>query len=243
MATKSVGVDGCKGGWVACVLDDAHARSVWFEVYPDLSSLWRSHGDAALVLVDIPIGLPERGVRSCDLAAKRILGRYNSRVFLTPPRRVLGCEGYPEANVLCRELADGRGLMKQLWAIAPKICEADALLLSEPSARGVLRECHPEICIWGLRGQMLQENKRTPEGAAARLALLNAHLTGLGDKISTYVSQHSKKVLGLDDVVDAALAALTARLCLDHPERARTLPVHPDVDGKGLSIEMVYFEG
>ncbi len=53
-----------------------------------------------IVVVDIPIGLPEgKEPRLCDLQVRERLGKDGSnRVFLAPPRKALGvedCEGIP----------------------------------------------------------------------------------------------------------------------------------------------------
>ncbi len=51
-----VGVDGCRGGWLAVKLSLTRrlgSRSFSFLL------LWESYQDAALILVDIPIGLLE----------------------------------------------------------------------------------------------------------------------------------------------------------------------------------------
>jgi hypothetical protein len=52
-----VGVDGCRGGWLAVRLSrDGNSDC---RIFPDMASLWAAHRQAALILVDIPIGLPE----------------------------------------------------------------------------------------------------------------------------------------------------------------------------------------
>ena len=60
-----VGVDGCRAGWLAVKLSrpgDWECR-----IFPDMASLWSAYRRAALILVDIPIGLPEAANdRSCD---------------------------------------------------------------------------------------------------------------------------------------------------------------------------------
>jgi predicted RNase H-like nuclease len=188
----------------------------------------------------MPIGLVERGVRAADVAAKRVLGRWNARVFLTPARGVFACDDYPAANVLSRELT-GKGLSKQMWHIMPKIREVDDALQDEPRLRGVVRECHPEICFWGLGGGVIGVNKKTPEGFAARLAVLERFVPGAADRVGDGLRGLPKGTAQADDVVDAMVCAVTAAGVWDGS--LRTLPESPERDARGLAMEMVYRDG
>ena len=68
-----VGVDGCRAGWLAVRLNRRGAPES--RIFPDLASLWSACHQAALILVDIPIGLPEAANdRDCDRAARKVLG-------------------------------------------------------------------------------------------------------------------------------------------------------------------------
>jgi predicted RNase H-like nuclease len=196
--------------------------------------------DCVLCCVDMPIGLAERGVRAADVAAKRVLGRWNARVFLTPARGVFACADYPAANALSRELT-GMGLSKQMWHIMPKIREVDDALRDDPRLRGVMRECHPEICFWGLGGGVVGVNKKTPEGFAARLAVLERFVPGAADRVSDALRALPKGAAQADDVVDALVCAVTAAGVWDGS--LRTLPESPERDGCGLAMEMVYRDG
>lgn len=60
------------------------------EIAPDAAAVLDYTRDCAAVGVDIPIGLPELGPRSCDLEACRRLDRAASSVFLTPVRGEAG---------------------------------------------------------------------------------------------------------------------------------------------------------
>ena len=84
-----VGVDGCPAGWfsVGLDLDGNLARC---GVYDTFERLLASNSDAELVLVDMPIGLPQdkRG-RECDEVASKKLGPRRSSVFPTPTRQTV----------------------------------------------------------------------------------------------------------------------------------------------------------
>ena len=60
-----VGVDGCRSGWFSVGFDSEGGYE--FKVFPAFSELVDYYCEAKLVLVDIPIGLPEGpGGRKCD---------------------------------------------------------------------------------------------------------------------------------------------------------------------------------
>jgi predicted RNase H-like nuclease len=78
---KYVGVDGCHAGWFAVILNEPDDWRI--TVYPNISDLWKDNTDAALVLMDIPIGLRENCTeyRICDIEARSLLGERISSVF------------------------------------------------------------------------------------------------------------------------------------------------------------------
>src|SRR5215471_17084563 len=90
-----VGVDGCPSGWIVVAESDDGLNAC---VYPDWMSVMRDHGRGSLIAVDIPIGLPARGARLCDIEARRYLGGpRGSSVFPTPVRECLIPGSYEEA--------------------------------------------------------------------------------------------------------------------------------------------------
>jgi predicted RNase H-like nuclease len=121
-----VGVDGCRGGWIGVIDDGGRLKS---RVFLDWSRLMAELHRATLIGVDIPIGLPQKGSRACDLVARRRLGRpRGSSVFPAPVRGVLGSAGsYAEISELHR-LLDGRKLTRQTSALLPKIQDVDDYL-------------------------------------------------------------------------------------------------------------------
>ena len=87
--SKFVGVDGCKGGWFSVGLDNCDGYEV--QVFKTFDELLAHYAEACLVLVDIPIGLPQGGEgRDCDPEARKLLGRpRGSSVFPTPTRQTV----------------------------------------------------------------------------------------------------------------------------------------------------------
>lgn len=104
--------DGCARGWVLAEL--AGGRPTGYRLCPDFTGVLEYVRGARLVLVDIPIGLPDaaRPHRLCDLEARHELGRRGCCVFAAPTREVLEPSGWEEASALNRTLT-GRGLSKQ----------------------------------------------------------------------------------------------------------------------------------
>jgi len=66
-----IGLDGCKAGWFAVIIERDMGWRI--DIVPDISALWNKYPKASLVLIDIPIGLREKGSkeRLCDLGGKR----------------------------------------------------------------------------------------------------------------------------------------------------------------------------
>ena len=131
---RLIGIDGCKSGWVLASADSG-SSNVCFEVVPDLRELFASaeRGDYCVV-IDIPIGLPEDGLRPCDLEARKAIGPRASSVFPTPCRASL--TGWREYRAACdlNEEACGKRLSRQAFAILPKIREVDQLVTPEMQA-------------------------------------------------------------------------------------------------------------
>jgi predicted RNase H-like nuclease len=216
-----IGVDGAAKGWVFVALEDGRFRSA--ELHPRFADGLAGHPEAAVVAVDIPIGLPEKGTRRADVEARRALPGKASSVFSTPPRPVLSAASYAKANELCRELSD-RGLSKQSYALFPKILEVDAV--EDPR----LREVHPEVSFARLAGAPVIESKRSWTGAARRRSLLADVRIEIPDDLGD-----AGRLAAADDVLDAAVAAWSAaRIAAG---QATSLPARPEViDGRKVAI-------
>jgi len=207
-AALVAGIDGCRTGWVvATVPVGDESPAVRVEVVAELGDVVRriDAGDLVVAGVDIPLGLPERGPRACDVLARRLLGPRRSSVFPTPARPVLAAASYEEACALSRAVS-GQGISRQLFNILPKIREADAVLAAAPGLRGRLFEMSPELSFATLAGAPMRHNKRTAEGRGERIEALRRGLPGVDvARISTPRGARS------DDVLDALAGAWTAR--------------------------------
>ena len=123
-----VGVDGCRGGWVAVAL--CHGSFAGATAYGRFRDLLDGVPEAVTVGVDVPIGLTGDTQRLCDTLAQERLGPRRSSVFLIPPRPVVAVEDYDDANTLCRELT-GKGLSRQAHALRRRILEVDDVLRAQ----------------------------------------------------------------------------------------------------------------
>jgi predicted RNase H-like nuclease len=152
---------------------------------------------------------------------------------------VLQASIYPDAAEINMRSA-GRGLSRQSWGIVGKIREIDELLQREPSLRGQIRECHPEVCFWALNGNVaMRHNKKTLEGRSERIEVIRRHFADVEALLDRASHEFRRKDLALDDVLDALVAAVTAK---GGHGAYKTVPATPSRDSTGLPMEMVYWE-
>lgn len=208
-----LGVDGCKIGWVGVLWGDACTVLV----APTIGDLVTLAGDVEAVAIDIPIDLPVATPRTVEaLARKRLPGRA-STVFNAPASSVLEVPDYHTGNAANRA-ALGLGLSKQTWYLVPKIRDVRDWLATGPPVPVV--EAHPEVCFAAMNGGVLVDGKTTAAGEALRRRLLLDH--GLD------VATDSRRGVAVDDVLDAAAVAWTARRVADGI--AERLPPQPRHD-------------
>jgi predicted RNase H-like nuclease len=212
-----IGVDGWRGGWVAVALDGA---GVSVTAHATFAGVLDVAAGAAVIGVDIPIGLPDTPDRPADVAARAALAPHSSRVFPTFPRRILEAPSHSEAVLRCGE---GPKISSQSFALRAKILEVDAHR-SDPR----IHEVHPELSFAAMGGLPLP-SKRSWNGASARRRLL----AEVGIEIADELGDAGR--VPPDDVLDAAAAAWTAgRIALG---QAICLPADPPLlDGRHVAI-------
>jgi predicted RNase H-like nuclease len=177
--------------------------------------------------VDIPIGLPLERCRQADLEARTFVGPRWRSVFLTPPRAVLEAPTYSEANALAIQLT-GRGISTQAFGIRTKILEVDRLA---PEGKRII-EIHPEVSFRHLAGAVLDTSKNTWAGFWTRLDLLRR--VGIDLSIDLGIAGSA----GVDDVLDAAVAAYSATRYAQG--QARSLPEPPEIGESGRPVAIWY---
>lgn len=201
---RVAGVDGCRTGWLVVLAEASPFRVVSVRVEPRIAPLI---GDDAVdvVAVDMPIGLPERSARACDVECRRVLGDRRSSVFPVPMRATLGAADYSSALEVNRERS-GVGLSKQAWFLVPKIVELDDAL-DELDAELVARvhETHPELCFRSIAGAPMAHPKRTTAGRRERLRALAPHVPE-----PVRARRATPTGAAPDDVLDALVLAVRA---------------------------------
>jgi predicted RNase H-like nuclease len=217
-----VGIDGTAVGWVAVAL-----RSGAFDAAVaacEFGTLVSRFPHAHVVAVDMPIGIPERGVREADVAARRVLrGARCSSVFVVPPRAVLEADDYAAALRRCEPMG-APGVSRQAFGLRRRIFEVDEVAATMPH----LVEVHPEVSFHALNWGPLGASKHSSNGWHERrhlLARAGIHIPG---------ELPEARGAGPDDVVDAAVAAWTALRV--YRKTAGTLPVGPPIDGRGRPV-------
>jgi predicted RNase H-like nuclease len=219
------GLDACRTGWVAVVLEDGRFATAFVEA--TFTATLGRLDDAVAIGVDIPIGLPADGAgpRLADQAARGFVGPRRGSVFPTPPRAPLLAPSYADARRLLPSLS------AQSYALRLKILEVDAALrelLEVDEALGDrIFEVHPEVSFAALAGRHLPHPKRTWNGLMERRRLL----AGAGIELPDALPVDAPA----DDVLDAAVVAWTAH------RKARgaavALPADPPwQDGRAVAI-------
>ena len=230
-----VGVDGCKEGWVCVFLVPGSMPDIC--VLPTPRSVLARFPSPAVVAVDIPIGLTDKGRRSCDVEARsRLRAPRASSVFPAPIRPILDCQSRLEASERHRAI-DGRGFGAQAWGILPKIREWDDTLQSTPDRLSELFEVHPEVCFCTLNsGKPMDFSKRSEPGAMERRRLLE-EVFGR-EAVASVLANPSRRPAKDDDVLDALVVLWTAgRIARGE---ARTLPEKREIDRVGLPMAIWY---
>ena len=227
-----LGVDGCADGWV-CLRESQNRLSV--TLLPTFAQLLQQVPTDAIIAIDIPVGLTEKGARTCDMAARRFLKRPRaSSVFPAPVRAAL--VGGTYKNVCeAHYRADGRRISRQAFCILPKIRDVDDIMVTNPALQARVREIHPEIsfALWN-HGRPMQHRKNRSAGRAERESLIDA--VWPGDRERLKLELHSFRCKP-DDLNDAFAALWTARRILNGESRA--FPTDPVTDRLGLRMQIV----
>lgn len=237
MKNSYAGVDGCPSGWLGIQLNRGGQWAA--DLFPDATSLWQRFQAAKLILIDIPIGLPDRKImsRECDQEARRLLGwPRSSSVFPCPARAATDSLDY--ANACERNQTEvGKRLSMQTFCILDKVRQVDDLLRREPAARPKMREIHPELCFWAFNGKNpMRYRKSKHDGFNERMRVLSTLYPGADRIVSEILDRYPRSQVRRDDVLDALVAAITA----SESENLLVIPKFEQRDARGLRMEMVY---
>lgn len=234
MTDRVIGVDGCKGGWIAVIWGDTLEHRLC-QTFAEVLEL-----NGRIIAVDMPMGLPELSRRTAEREVRAKIGKRRSSVFTVPSRAAIECQDYREAcEINLKHSAPPRMFSLQAFHLFPKIREIDKHLNLKPELQSCIFEVHPELSFWAMNGGTPLEfpkkvrNRVSEVGLAFRRHLLEGVGFPLG-RIPT--SSYRRKDVQPDDLLDACACAWSARRILEG--RAVTFPAKPETDARGLRMQI-----
>lgn len=216
-----IGVDGCRKGWIVALIDNQ--KNLSLEIITDLVHLKRF--STATILIDMPIGFPEKQYRQCEIEARILLGNARrSSVFFTPHKKAVYANSHPEASSVNKQYI-GKGVSIQTWNICQKIKLLNKFVDENKDLH--IRESHPELCFYVLNNcQAFLSKKSTQAGIADRERIIAAHSTDYLDVIAETMVATKRKDVKMDDILDATVMAIRASTCM-----LKQVPTDPSYDG------------
>lgn len=183
--------------------------------------------DALVFAVDMPIGFPVgKTERKADGLARAMVGPRHSSVFPALHPKALAQDSREAADAVSR-IETGRGVSANSFSLAPKVREVERIASTDER----VYEVHPEVSFVGLAEHHLESKKQWDGFTERRMLLEKACIfipanLGLGGNV------------GLDDVLDAAIAAWSA----DRIARgvAASLPDCLEQDANGRKVAIWY---
>jgi len=230
-----VSVDGCKDGWLAIAFQERAKPEA--KIFKTIENLWSHYKNAKLILIDMPIGLPEKGgeKRQCDVEARKKIRERKNSIFPVPCRKAVHTRSKEEA---IRNNLPG-GISPFTWGIVPKIKEVDEFLSKNKDARSRIRETHPEVCFWALnREKPMRYSKKEDKGFEERSRCLLRLFPPAKEVIDCTLRNFPRSKVARDDILDALVTAVTA---YKSKGKLKTIPEDPPIDSKGLPMQIVYY--
>ena len=157
-------------------------------------------------------------------------------MFSVPPRAAIHAADFRATCAAALAASEPpRKVSKQLFMIAPKICEVDALLRVGPAFVPRVYEVHPELAFWRLNGERALTKPKKVKGVCYEpdLALRRDLLMAAGFPQSV-ANAALPGGAGADDLLDALACAAIARRV--HAGTARPFPDPPGRNGFGLPV-------
>lgn len=227
----SVGIDGCRGGWITAAICNGKLDIYKFD------SLYEITDELPFdtCLIDMVIGLQGNveQVRPDGMARKILKGRA-STVFPAPCRKAVYGETKGERLQANVEVLHKR-FTSQTDAIIPKIREVDEFLQSNVRYKNRLQESHPVVCFARLNGEVLLTSKHDVGGVRERSAILANYLPEVTE---AWVTETAGKLkCNADDITDSVCLAVVANLHMQG--KTERIPPEPMMDDTGLLMQMV----
>lgn len=228
------GIDGCRGGWLAVLLDVTGQQT---PIMRPLMSFWDVLSlpeQPEKIAVDMPIGFADQampGGRKCEQAARKQLGARKSSVFSAPCRSALIKTRYEDASISNANSAAGAPkLTRQSFGLFAKYQEIDTRITPQLQTR--IFETHPELAFAVLRNnQPCEHVKKTAQGRKERRTELRG--IGFSDEFLEQKLPTNIKATR-DDLLDACACAWVAQRAL--LGAAKKYPNNPETDRRGLEM-------
>ena len=226
-----IGVDGCKEGWIAVILDYGKLK---INRYKDITALVEDYPSFDAFLIDMVIGLRDNSRQMRPEAdARRELGSRFSTVFPVPCRQAVYAMDEEEQKQINKDVL-GKSMAKQSVAIIPKIRELDEFFKDHPNYKNRILESHPEVCFSRLKGSPIVTRKKEYSGMAERINILSDYVSDIS--LSDIMDRAKELRCNTDDVIDALCLAVTAALKVHN--LSETIPEEPKIDKCGLYMMM-----
>ena len=228
----SIGVDGCKGGWIAAILNQGELKIDKFNTINDIVNEY-PHFDE--FFVDMVIGLPssKNHIRP-DTYARQIIKERASTIFPAPCRQAVYARTVADAYEE-NERVLGKKFTPLTVGIFPKIRELDSFFQDNQKYKNVIKESHPEVCFARLNGSTMLSKKSQIDGIEERIHLLRKYLPELSLTKLTALEKCLK--CNIDDIVDALCLAVSANIAAQG--YFEIIPETPMSDETGLLMQMV----
>jgi len=215
----------CPGGWLVASAK-LHAATFAPEeprVLSKFSEVFEERPQFDVIALNAPVGYPDtpEAPRTCDVVARRMLGRRSMTVRRTPTR------GTIETGLV--------GLDEHLDAITlvllGRYAEVGAEML--PYRQRDVYEAHPELSFYVINGDKpLVRSKKTDEGIAERRVLLEKRIPGIKRVLDAQLPG-----VPTSHLYDIAALLWTARRIA--AKAALRIPENPEWDAEGLRKEIV----
>ncbi len=218
-------VSPCPGGWLVA---SAKLHGTTFapeepRVLAKFNETFEERPQFEVMVVNAPIGYPDNpeGLRTCDRAARALLGRRGMTVRNIPMRSTVE-SGIPRAD----ERLDAVTLV-----LLSRYAEVAAEML--PYRQRSVYEVHPELCYYVLNGDKpLTRGKHSPSGQIERRVLLEKRVPGAKRVLSA-----SLPGVKLAHLCDVTAMLWTARRAF--AKAAVRIPENPEWDSEGLRKEII----
>jgi len=223
------GVVPCPGGWLVASgkLQGITLSPETPVILPALVDVLDYRPTYEIIALHAPVGLLptyQRGGRSCDREARRVLGWRRGAAVQSPPSR---------AALASSEVGtgDSRGVSAAMRLLLPKIREVAADVPSYLQRR--VFEVHPELSFYQLNDDRpMVFSKQWPSGRAERRGVLERKFAGIDRLLD-----HRPRGMRETHLLDAAACLWTARRIT--ARAVVRLPEDAEWDSEGLRMEII----